>query len=69
MGTMKAKVATKLKVRPVNSSELTKPNETIDVPVGKTYGFDKFESADNGHLKVTLAANSGVYYVYPPHWD
>lgn len=69
MGIMKAKVATKLKIRPVDSAQLTQPNETIDVAVGKTYGFDKFEPADNGHLKVTLAANSGVYYVYPPHWD
>ncbi len=69
MGIMKAKVATKLKVRPVDSAQLTQPNETIDVPVGKTYGFDKFEISDNGHLKVTLAANSGVYFVFPPHWD
>jgi predicted chitinase len=69
MGIMKAKVATKLKIRPVESAKLTKPNETIDVPIGKTYGFDKFENADDGHLKVTLADNSGVYYVFPPHWE
>ena len=69
MGIMKAKVATKLKIRPVGSDQLTKPNETIDVPAGKSYGFDKFEPADNGHLKVTLAANSGTYFAYPPHWD
>jgi predicted chitinase len=69
MGTMKAKVATKLKVRPVDSAQLTKPNEMIDVAIGKTYGFDKFEPAENGHVKVTLAAGSGVYYAYPPHWE
>jgi predicted chitinase len=69
MGTMKAKAATKLKVRPVDSAQLTKPNETIDVPVGKTYGFDKFEPADNGHFKVILAAGSGTYFVFPPHWE
>lgn len=66
---MKAKVTTKLKLRPVDSAQLTKPNETIDVPVGKTYGFDKFEPAENGHFKVILAANSGIYFVFPPHWD
>ncbi len=69
MGIMKAKVATKLKIRPVDSAQLTKPNETIDVAVGKTYGFDKFEPAENGHVKVTLAAGSGVYFAYPPHWE
>jgi len=69
MEIMKAKVATKLKIRPVDSAQLTKPNETINVPVGKTYGFDKFESADNGHVKVTLTANSGTYFVFPLHWD
>jgi predicted chitinase len=69
MGTMKAKVATKLKVRPEDSSKLTKPNETIDVPAGKTYGFDKTEPAANGHFKVILAASSGIFYVFPPHWD
>jgi predicted chitinase len=69
MGIMKAKVTTKLKLRPVDSAQLTKPNETIDVPVGKTYGFDKFEPAENGHFKVILAANSGIYFVFPPHWD
>ncbi len=69
MGIMKAKVVTKLKVRPVDSAQLTKPNETIDVPVGKTYGFDKFEPADNGHLKVILAAGSGTYFIFPPHWE
>ena len=69
MGIMKAKVATKLKIRPVDSAQLTKPNETIDVAVGKTYGFDKFEPAENGHLKVILAAGSGTFFVFPPHWD
>jgi predicted chitinase len=69
MGIIKAKVATKLKIRPVDSAQLTKPNETIDVPVGKTYGFDHFEPAENGHVKVILAANSGTYFAFPPHWD
>jgi predicted chitinase len=69
MGIMKAKVATKLKIRPVSSDQLTKPNETIDVAAGKSYGFDKVETAENRHVKVTLAANSGTYFAYPPHWD
>lgn len=69
MGTMKAKVATKLKVRPEDSAKLTRPNETIDVPAGKTYGFDKVEPANNGHLKVILAAGSGTFFVFPPHWE
>jgi predicted chitinase len=69
MGIMKAKVTTKLKVRPVDSAQLTKPNEAINVPAGKTYGFDKVESSDNGHMKVTLACNSGIFHVFPPHWD
>ncbi|OIP77397.1 MAG: hypothetical protein AUK48_04065 [Oscillatoriales cyanobacterium CG2_30_44_21] len=66
---MKAKAMTKLKIRPEDSSKLTKPNETIDVPVGKTYGFEKLEPAENGHIKVTLAASSGTFYVFPAHWE
>ncbi|TYQ31061.1 glycoside hydrolase family 19 protein [Pseudanabaena sp. UWO310] len=69
MGIIKAKVATKLKVRPVDSALLKLPNEAIDVPIGKTYGFDKAEPADNGHVKVVLAANSGTYFIFPSHWD
>lgn len=58
-----AKVDTKLKRRPEDSAKL-QPNEMIAVVAGKSYGVDKVETANNGHSKVTLAANSGTFYVF-----
>jgi predicted chitinase len=68
MQTITAKIATKLKRRPIDSSQL-QPNEFISVPVGKSYGVDKISPIENGHYKVTLAANSGTFFVFGGHWD
>jgi len=63
-----AKVATTLKKRPVQASEL-KPGESLAVPAGKVYGIDSFAPAENKHFKVVLAANSGTFYAFAEHWD
>ncbi len=63
-----AKVDTKLKKRLADSAQL-QANEMIGVAVGKSYGVDKVESATNGHSKVTLASNSGTFYIFDQHWD
>jgi predicted chitinase len=63
-----ATLETKLKKKPICSSEL-QPNEMIDVPVGKCYGVDEIEPADGGHSKVILADDSGTFYVFNQHWD
>ncbi|MDJ1174639.1 C39 family peptidase [Roseofilum capinflatum] len=65
---MKAKANTKLKKLPLEAGQL-KPEQIVDVPAGKSYGFEALEAADNGHIKVTLAANSGTFYVFAKHWD
>lgn len=63
-----AKVNTKLKRKPI-SSDLLQSAEMIDVVAGKSYGIDRVEASVNGHSKVILAANSGTFYVFNPHWD
>lgn len=63
-----AKADTKLKKKPIDSSQL-QPQEMVVVPAGKSYGVVSVETADNGHFKVTLAANSGTFYVFKDHWD
>jgi len=68
MKTIVAKANTKLKKLPVQSSEL-KPEQIVVVPVGKSYGVELFEPAENGHIKVTLAANSGTFYAFSKDWD
>lgn len=68
MHTIIAKAATKLKRQPLDSAHL-QPDEMIVVSVGKSYGVEVIEIADNGHFKVTLAANSGTFYVFSDHWD
>lgn len=68
MQTITAKVETKLKKRPVDSAQL-QPTEVLAVPIGKSYGVDSFEPAENGHVKVILAANSGTFYAFVQHWD
>jgi len=68
MQSITAKVATKLKKKPVDSSQL-QPNEFILVPAGKTYGIDKIELVEAGYSRVVLAANSGIFYIFNEHWD
>lgn len=68
MQTITAKAETKLKKKPVDSSQL-QPSEIVDVPVGKTYGVDTVEPAENGHYKVILASNSGTFFVFNGHWE
>ncbi|WP_318729539.1 C39 family peptidase [Roseofilum sp. Guam] len=63
-----AKVNTKLKKNPAASSHLG-PGQMIDVLAGKSYGYECLEPSDNGYLKVTLAANSGTFYVFAKHWE
>lgn len=63
-----AKVNTKLKKLPVESSQL-KPEQIVIVPAGKSYGYEVIEPADNGYIKVTLAANSGTFYAFTQHWE
>jgi len=68
MNSITAKVNTKLKKLPVESSHLN-PEQMIDVPAGKSYGYESFEPSENGHIKVTLAAHSGTFYVFATHWE
>lgn len=68
MHTIIAKSETKLKKQPLDSAQL-QPDEVVVVSVGKSYGVDMIEIADNGHFKVTLAANTGTFYVFSEHWD
>jgi predicted chitinase len=63
-----AKVNTKLKKLPVESS-LLKPEQIVLVPARKSYGVERIELADNGHIKVILAANSGTFYAFTQHWE
>lgn len=68
MQTITAKTETKLKKKPVDSSKL-QPGEFLLVPPGKSYGVEKIEAAENGHYKITLAANSGTFFAFNAHWD
>lgn len=68
MYTIVAKADTKLKKKLLDSSQL-QPNEIVIVPAGKSYGVESFETVGNGHLKVTLAANSGTFYVFNDDWE
>lgn len=68
MRTITAKTETKLKKRPIDSSQL-QTTELVLVPVGKTYGVDQIEPAEDGHSRVLLAANSGTFYIFDQHWD
>lgn len=68
MHTIKATVNTKLKKLPVDSL-LLKPEQMINVPAGKTYGYESLEKAENEHFKVTLAAHSGTFYGFVKHWE
>ncbi|MCT7979835.1 glycoside hydrolase family 19 protein [Laspinema olomoucense] len=68
MKTITAKVQTQLKKKPVKDSQL-QPHEILAVAPGKTYGVEKIEPGENGYSKVTLAANSGTFYVVNQDWD
>lgn len=68
MQTITAKAETKLKKKPVDSAQL-QPNEFLVVPVGKSYGVEAIEAAENGHYKVVLAANSGTFFAFNAHWE
>lgn len=68
MHTIVAKAETKLKKKLLDSSQL-EPHEVVIVPVGKSYGVVSFETAENGHFKVTLAADSGTFYMFNDHWE
>lgn len=68
MQTIVALVETKLKKRPIASAQL-ETYEVISVPLGKSYGIENAEPAQDGHFKVTLAANSGTFYIFSKHWD
>ncbi|MBW4442540.1 MAG: hypothetical protein KME10_15170 [Plectolyngbya sp. WJT66-NPBG17] len=68
MHTIVAKAETKLKKKLLDSSQL-QPHEVVIVPAGKSYGIVSFETAEDGHFKVTLAANSGTFYVFNEHWE
>ena len=68
MKTIVAKTNTKFKKLPIQSSEL-KPDQMVAVTAGKTYGAQAFEPAENRHIKVTLAANSGTFYAFSKDWD
>lgn len=68
MQTITAKSETKLKKKPVDSAQL-QPDEFVLVPLGKSYGVDAIEVAENGHCKVVLAANSGTFFAFNAHWD
>jgi len=68
MQTIIAKVETKLKKRPI-ASALLQPGEFLVVPRGKSYGILLEEPAENGHTKVSLAANSGTFYAFNRHWE
>jgi predicted chitinase len=68
MNNITAKVNTKLKKLPVDSSQLS-PDQMLDVPAGKAYGYESFEQSENGHVKVVLAANSGTFYAFVNHWE
>lgn len=68
MQTIVALVETKLKRRPIAAAQL-ETHEVIPVPSGKSYGIDQVEPAEDGHFKVTLAANSGTFYIFSQHWD
>jgi len=63
-----AKVNTKFKKLPIDSSQL-KPEQIVLVIAGKTYGVEAIEQADNGHIQVTLAANSGTFYAFRQDWE
>lgn len=68
MQTITAKAETKLKKKPVDSSQL-QPDEFVLVPSGKSYGVEAIEAAENGHYKVVLAANSGTFFAFDQHWE
>lgn len=46
---------------PITEKKLYKAGETI--------GLDRAESAPNGHLKVTLSAGAGVWYIFEKDWS
>lgn len=65
---MTATQPTWLKKRPVQSTELG-DKEKVAVEKGRGYAVLAYEEvAGEGHAKVTLAANSGTWFVFEPHW-
>lgn len=48
------------------------PTQKKAVAVGEKYGVESFERAANGHVKVTLAAGAGTWFIFDPekggHW-
>ncbi len=58
---------TKLKKKPVDSSEL-KPEEYVIVPRNKHY-FVAAEKAQENHTQVTLAYGAGTWFIFNEHWD
>ncbi|MGC8710959.1 MAG: glycoside hydrolase family 19 protein [Leptodesmis sp.] len=68
METITAKVATRLKKRPIDSSKL-QPHEYIEVPMGMAYAVDSIGATSDGHTKVVLAAGGGTFYAFTSHWN
>jgi predicted chitinase len=64
--TITALVDTKLKARPVQSSEL-KPEETIAVSKGATHELMAIEASEGKHDRVVLEI--GRFYAFREHWQ
>lgn len=58
---------TKLKKKPVDSSELS-PQEYVIVPRHKHY-FVAAEQAEGQHTQVTLAYGAGTWFIFNQDWD
>lgn len=66
---MTATQPTWLKKRPVQSTELGE-REKVAVEKGRGYAVLAYEEvAGAGHAKVQLAAGSGEWFVFEPHWS
>lgn len=66
---MTATQPTWLKKRPVQSTELGE-KEKVAVEKGRGYAVLAYEEvAGSGHARVQLAAGSGEWFVFEPHWS
>lgn len=59
---------TLLKKEPIQGSDLD-PSQRVDVPVGASYNIVWKGKEERGHTEVSLAWDSGNWYIYTPHWE
>jgi putative chitinase len=63
-----ATAVTYLKRSPKQASDLP-DNMKKTVAIGDVYGIDSYSAAENDHYHIDLAAGSGSWYIYGPHWQ